>query len=561
VLIFAHFVDCSKAHAQENFLSILIKIIFMENQNQNITSGEHISYWLNTIPAIAFKKLDKNLETDVVIVGGGIAGVTTAYCLLKSGKKVALVEDGYIGSGETGRTTAHAVNAYDDRYYRLEEDHGEETAKLVAQSHSAAIDFIERTSLEENIQCDFERLFGYLFLHPSDERDSLYKELHAAKKAGIEIDELPFLPGFKEEIPCLRFSHQGQLHPLKYLAGLCHAIIKMGGEIYTQTHASKIDHEGIVTSNGYKVNAKYVVVATNSPVNNKYVIHLKQQAFRTYVIGARIKKGVLPRALWWDSGDFSANKDIPPYHYIRTQPYDETHDLVICGGEDHPTGIADDEKINEEDRYALLEYWLRKRLPIEDILYTWSGQVMETMDSLAYIGRNPHDKKNVFVVTGDSGNGITHGTIAGMLITDLINGKKNEWEKIYDPSRVKLFKVGASYIKEFANGLLAGMKRGKKGAKHVELGTLANDEGKVLDVEGEKFAAYRDDKGELHVLSAVCQHLGCTVKWNNDEKSWDCPCHGSRYNCDGKVMNGPANEDLTNYSYKYKTNNIKHDVV
>jgi nitrite reductase/ring-hydroxylating ferredoxin subunit len=273
-------------------------------------------------------------------------------------------------------------------------------------------------------------------------------------------------------------------------------------------------------------------------------MHLKQYPYRTYVIGAKVKKGLLPKALWWDTGDFENNKEIPPYHYVRLQNYDDTHDLLICGGEDHPTGIAEEKKINEQDRYALLEYWAKKMFPIEETVYQWSGQVLEPMDAMAYIGRNPHDKNNIYIATGDSGNGITHGTIAGILLTDLINGKENEWEKLYDPSRFKLFSSGKTFFKELAGGMLAYYKNKADESKPVEIGKIMVGEGKIIQVEKEKYAAHRDENGVLHIVGAECMHLGCIIKWNKDEKSWDCPCHGSRYTKEGKVINGPANKDL-----------------
>ncbi|MGZ3900679.1 MAG: FAD-dependent oxidoreductase [Bacteroidia bacterium] len=521
----------------------------MDNtQKGKITSGNNISYWIDSVPQITFETLKENKSTDVVVIGGGITGITTAYCLSKSGKKIILVDDGNIGSGETGRTTAHLTFALDDRYYSLEKMYGEKKTKLIADSHKAAVDFIEQTVLKHKIDCEFERLSGYLFLHPTDEHDSLTKELHAAKKAGLEVEEIEYMPGITEKLPALKFGGQAQLHPLKYLDALCEEIFKMGGQIYTSTHADKIDHEGIITDKGFKVEAKHVVVATNSPVNNKYSIHLKQYPYRTYVIAAKIKAGSVPKALWWDTGDFSKNKEIPPYHYVRTQKYDDKHDLLICGGEDHQTGIAESKKINEEDRYSLLEYWAKKYFPIEEIIYNWSGQVLEPMDSLAFIGRNPSDKKNVYIATGDSGNGMTHGTIAGMLISDLINEKENPWEKIYDPSRFKIFSAGKTFFKELTGGTLAYIKNKSEDSKPVEIGKIMANEGKIIEVEKEKFGAYRDEHGQLHIIAAECSHMGCIIKWNNDEKTWDCPCHGSRFTHDGKVLNGPANKDLEYYS-------------
>lgn len=532
----------------------------MENQDhvrpsaEKITSGTHDTPWINTVAPLAFRKLEENTDTDVVIVGGGMAGVSIAYALCKSGKKVVLVEDGFIGSGETGRTTAHLVTALDDRYYELERMFGEKKTALIAESHRSAIDFIENAIRSEKIECDFKRVEGYLFLHPSDKKESLVKELEAARKAGLKVEEASSVPGISNyEGACLKFENQAQFHPLKYLKGLCDFIQSNGGTIYTNTRAKEIDHTGILSENGFKVNAKHVVVATNTPVNNRVVMHLKQYAYRTYVIGSKIKKGSLPGCLWWDTGDFNANENIPPYHYVRTQALDEDHDLLIIGGEDHATGLADIESKPEEERYAALEAWAKKYFKLGEIIYKWSGQVMEPMDGLAFIGRNPLDKNNVYIVTGDSGNGMTHATIAATLIDDLINERENKFENLYNPSRLKLLKAGNVFLKEFVGGFKNYYKAKKKDGKDNDLETLHENEGKIIELEGKKYGVFCDEENELHFVGAECTHLQCMVRWNNDEKSWDCPCHGSRFSYEGKVLNGPANIDLP-YHTETRTN-------
>jgi glycine/D-amino acid oxidase-like deaminating enzyme/nitrite reductase/ring-hydroxylating ferredoxin subunit len=525
--------------------------------SEKFTSGTHVPYWIDSVSPISYQKLALNKEVDVVIVGGGISGVSIAYCLSMEGKKVALVEDGFIGSGETGRTTAHLVTALDNRYYSLEQVYGEDQAKLIANSHSAAIDFIEKTCTEEKIECDFERVNGYLFLHHTDKPENLGKEFESALKAGLDVEQTNILLGNKKNVKALKFNNQGQFHPLKYIKGLCDCIIKNGGDIYTNTHAKEINSSGVTTNEGFKIEAKYVVIATNSPVNNKYAIHLRQYPYRTYVIGAKIKKGSLPTSLWWDTGDFSVNGEFPPYHYVRTQSYSKTHDLLIIGGEDHPTGLSDIENIPEESRYNFLESWARENFSgIEEIIYKWSGQVLEPADALAFIGHNPMDAKNVFIVTGDSGNGMTHATIAGMLIRDLILEKENRWQKIYSPSRFK-FKAGKAVFKELVGGLVNYLKTKPRYEDETGLKNIQRNEGKIVEFEGKKFGAYRDGDDNLHFIDAECTHMGCIVKWNNDEKSWDCPCHGSRFTYEGEILNGPANQALTYYSqHKNSVHNI-----
>lgn len=525
-------------------------------EDAGLTSGKNISCWTDSTNYSARNPLTEHLETDVVIVGGGLAGLSVAYCLMQSGKKVVLVEDGFIGSGETGRTTAHLVTALDDRYYFLEKVFGEEKTKLVAESHQLAIDFVERTVKKENIDCGFERVNGFLFLHPSDKKDSLEKELEAALKAGVDISATDEVPGMLQKQNGLRFMNQAQFHPLKYLNGLCKAIEQSGGKIFTGTHASEINHEGITTSEGFTVKAKHVVVATNSPVNNLFTMFEKQYAYRTYVIAALVKKDLLPKALWWDTGDFETNAKIPPYHYLRMYSYNEQYDLLISGGEDHPTGDTSKTEVREESRYKLVEEWTRKNFPIGEIIYRWSGQVLEPMDCFTFIGRNPFDHDNVYIVTGDSGNGMTHCSFAGLLISDLINGKENKWEKLYSPSRFTVSE-SAPVLKQMINESLSFLKQMPNFKGSEELSSIKNGEGKIVDMLEEKFGVYRDKNGHLNIVSAQCTHLKCSLVWNADELSWDCPCHGSRFNYVGKVMNGPANFDLPVYSFNEIENHLE----
>jgi glycine/D-amino acid oxidase-like deaminating enzyme/nitrite reductase/ring-hydroxylating ferredoxin subunit len=334
----------------------------------------------------------------------------------------------------------------------------------------------------------------------------------------------------------LRFPDQAQFHVLKYIDGLSRALKRDGGRIFMETHAAKIEgvtdeHARVETSDGKVVNARAVVVATNTPVNDLFEIHTKQAPYRTYVIGARIAKGSVPKILLWDTPD--------PYHYIRIQEGNggkSAYDVLIVGGEDHKTGQADD----AARRFGILEKWTRDRYPvIEGIEFRWSGQVMEPVDGLAFIGRNPLDKKSIYIATGDSGNGMTHGTIAGVLLTDLIVGRENEWAELYDPARKTL-----SAIKDFAKENL------NVAAQYTDLATpgdvdatdeIERGEGAILRRGLTKVAVFRDEEGQLHERSAICTHLGCVVNWNSFEKTWDCPCHGSRFDCkDGHVVNGPA---------------------
>jgi glycine/D-amino acid oxidase-like deaminating enzyme/nitrite reductase/ring-hydroxylating ferredoxin subunit len=366
----------------------------------------------------------------------------------------------------------------------------------------------------------------------------LKEELAAARRAGhSEAEWVETLPirSFQAG-PAIRFPGQGQFHPLKYLAGLASVIQRNGGQIFTQTHATVVEDgppARVKTQSGATVSAKAVVVATNTPINDRVAMHTKQAPYRTYVIAARVPRGSVPPALYWDTLD--------PYHYVRLQNAcssdGDEMDLLIVGGEDHKTGQA----THMEARFARLEAWTRERFSIDGVEHYWSGQVMEPVDSLAFIGRNPGDK-NIYIVTGDSGHGMTHGTIAGLLLTDLICGKNNAWADIYDPSR-KSFRALGEFAKENMNVAARYTAHLRPGDVRDEA-AIPLDSGAVVRHGTKKVAVYCDESGQHHECSAICPHLGCVVAWNPVEKSWDCPCHGSRFDPYGKVVNGPANEDL-----------------
>ena len=485
--------------------------------------------------------LTEDTHANVCIVGAGIAGMTTAYLLAHEGRSVVVLDDGRIGGGMTERTTAHLSNAIDDRYFEIERLHGQGGAKLAAQSHTAAMDRIESIVIEEGIDSDFERLDGYLFVAPGDSIDVLEREVKAAHRAGLtDVEQVERAPiDFFDTGACLRFPRQAQFHPLKYLTGLSRAIERDGGRIFTGTHVTNMEggaNARVETRNEHVVNADSIVIATNTPVNNIVTIHTKQAPYTTYVIGGRIPRGSVIRAHYWDTAD--------PYHYVRVQSVspkgDDHYDVLIVGGEDHKSGQADE----GSQRHSQLEAWARERFPmIERIEYRWSGQVMESADGIAFIGRNPGDPRNVFIATGDSGMGMTHGTIAGILITDLIMGRESPWTPLYDPSR-KTLRAFLKYAGEninVAGQYVEGYLRGGDVDSSEE---IAQGEGAVIRRGIAKLAVYRDEQGTLHERSAVCPHLGCIVRWNRLEKTWDCPCHGSRFDRYGRVTNGPANSHL-----------------
>ncbi len=499
-----------------------------------------ISIWMKTSLNPVYPSLSANTHADVCIVGAGIAGMSTAYLLAREGKVVVVLDDGPVGSGMTQRTTAHLSYAIDDRYAEIERLHGEKGARLTAESHTAAIDRIESIVAGESIDCDFERLDGYLFVPPGEARDILEHELQAARRAGLSgvarVERAPI--DALDTGWCLRFPRVAQFHPGRYLAGLARGIEKNGGRIFCGTHAERIEggpQARVRTSGGYTVSADAVVVATNTPVTDVVAIHTKQYPYTSYVIGARVPAGSVTRALYWDTAD--------PYHYVRLQSISAPggdYDVLIVGGEDHKTGQADD----GPERHAALEAWARKRFPmIEQVEFRWSGQVMEPVDGLGFIGRDPGGPTNVYIATGDSGMGMTHGTIAGMLITDLILERPNPWAELYDPTRKSLRSL-FEYTAENINVAKRYAADWVTGGEIQSVDELLPGEGALMRRGLTKIAVYRDEQGRVHERSALCRHLGCVVQWNSTEKTWDCPCHGSRFDCYGKVINGPANRDL-----------------
>jgi glycine/D-amino acid oxidase-like deaminating enzyme/nitrite reductase/ring-hydroxylating ferredoxin subunit len=497
------------------------------------------SVWMATASTPIQPRLRENIRTDVCIVGAGIAGMTTAYLLAKEGRSVVVLDDGAIGGGMTGRTTAHLTNAFDDRYVEMEKLHGADGARLIAASHTAAINKIEQICREEQLDCNFERLDGYLFVPPGESTDILKDELEAAHRAGLTNVEMVARAPIEsfDTGPALRFPQQGQFHPLYYLTGLTRAFLRNGGRIFSETHATKItggEDAYLETNLGGTVRCDVIVVATNTPVNDRVTIHTKQAPYVTYVIGMRVPKGSVTRALYWDTPD--------PYHYVRLQSDkdNDREEILIVGGEDHKTGQEHD----GYERFGRIEQWTRERWPqVGEVDFRWSGQVMEPVDGIAFIGRNPLDDENVFIATGDSGQGMTHGTIAGMLLTDLLQGRNNPWADLYSPSRITLRAFteyageNINVAEQFADYVTAGEI---KSADELKPGT-----GAIMREGLSKLAVYRDEGGVVYKYSAVCPHLGCVVAWNSTEKTWDCPCHGSKYRADGRVYQGPANSDLS----------------
>jgi len=498
-------------------------------------SGTTASPWMET----DLRELDalrRNETADVCVVGAGVAGVTTAFMLASEGRSVVVLEGRGVAAGETERTTAHLTTALDERWFEIQRLHGAVGARTARHSHATAIDLVETIVHEHRVDCGFERLDGVLFAPPGDRSEVIEREFLAARRAGVAGIELAERAPMRlfDTGPCLRFRGQAQIHPLRYLAGLV-AAAKRKGARFHRAHVSEARgglHAEVRTDAGRRVSCDAVVVATNTPINDMVKIHDKQAPYRTYAVAMRAARGAVERALYWDTED--------PYHYVRIDASigDDDDELLIVGGEDHRTGLADD----ADARFDRLVAWARARFPARDVTHRWSGQVFEPIDSLALIGRNPLDEPNVYVATGFSGNGMTYGTIAGILLTDLIGGRENPWTRLYDPSR-KTPKAAPAWFKENVAGLPGYAKWITPGDVSSE-DDLPPGDSAIVRRGARKSAVHRDADGRLHDVSAACTHLGGIVCWNSLEKTWDCPLHGSRFDVDGRVVCGPANFDL-----------------
>ena len=497
------------------------------------------SIWMTLTPdeaPLSGGELEPESAWDVCVIGAGMAGLSTAYHLTRDGARVLVLDSGPVASGESARTTAHLASALDDRFHVLEKLHGAEGARLAAESHAAAIRSIEEIAAAEAIACDFQRVDGFLFVPPGEPTDELDLELAAAERAGLTVERMGESPWhWFDTGPCLRFRHQAEVEPLRYLTGLAAAIERRGGRIRTGVHAARIEGGKrcrVKTADGKVVHAGALVVATNSPIHGVLGIHGKQAAYRSYVIAVQVPAGQVPHALYWDTLD--------PYHYVRVARGDRPdQEWLIVGGEDHRTGQQDD----GDARFERLAAWTAERFPMAGpVAMRWSGQIMEPADGLAYIGASPGLHPNLYLCTGDSGNGLTHGALAGILIGDLIMKRENPWAELYDPSRMTMRALGELARENFNTATQYRDWLSPGDAHHVN--DIAPGSGAVVRRGLRKIAVYRDPEGVVHRRSATCPHMGGVVSWNSVEGTWDCPCHGSRFDPLGHVLSGPARRNL-----------------
>ncbi|TZF84900.1 FAD-dependent oxidoreductase [Pedobacter sp. BS3] len=469
---------------------------------------------------------------DVLVIGGGITGVTTALLLQQRGKKVILAEAHIPGFGTTGGTSAHLNTFFDATYPEIESDFGEGAAKLVAKAGKEAFKIITSLIEKYNIDCDLEYKDAFLFSQDEKEDKELASIRDASAKAGIRVKQtaengvpVPFTKA-------LLFPGQGQFHPLKYLYRLAGEFVKLGGVLLEHTPVSEHKLENgihIAGNSTVQIQAKNLVFATHLPPGIN-IMDLTCAPYRSYVLGIRLKDDNYPSCLAYDMKE--------PYHYFRTHEIDGQKYLLL-GGEDHKTGHGDPEKAFEQ-----LEAYARQYYHVASVAYKWSSQYYVPADGLPYIGQLPGGEDNTYIATGYNGNGITFGTLAARILADTLCGKKNPYAELLKPSRIKPLASFEAFVKENADVAYHFLADRLSPDALESLKSLPKEEGTIVKYQGEQLAIYKDKQGKISALNPVCTHARCIVHFNPAEKSWDCPCHGGRFDLNGHVLTGPPRRDL-----------------
>jgi glycine/D-amino acid oxidase-like deaminating enzyme/nitrite reductase/ring-hydroxylating ferredoxin subunit len=498
----------------------------------------NVPFWIDSVPIKRFPRLERNVNVDVVVVGAGITGITTAHLLKETGLTVALIERERVASMDTGHTTAHLTCITDVELQELARNFGDDHAQAAWDAGASAIDEIQKVVQDEQIECEFTRVPAYVHVCgdgvSQKEVSLLKKEASLAAKLGFDATYLNSVPYFN--LPGVRYPNQAKFHPRKYLRALVGKVPGNGSHVFEKSAASEFDaKKRRVKANRNWINFDRVIMATNNPlvglahITAATLLQTKLSLYTSYAFGARVPSGTVPEALFWDTRD--------PYDYLRADRR-LGFDYLIYGGEDHKTGQKD----QTEKAYARLRARLKKIIPKARVDHRWSGQVISTPDGLPYIGENAERQ---FIATGYCGNGITFGTVAAIMARDWATERTNPWIDLFAVDRKKIKGATWNYLRENKDYPYYMVKDRITRPEADSVREVRCGEGIIIGSRGKKIAAFRGHEGDLFKLSPVCPHLGCHVRWNSAESTWDCPCHGSRFKPTGEVIAGPAEDGLT----------------
>jgi glycine/D-amino acid oxidase-like deaminating enzyme/nitrite reductase/ring-hydroxylating ferredoxin subunit len=496
--------------------------------------GKNTSLWVDTAPQSDYPVLTAGLHVDVAVLGGGIAGLTTALLLKRDGAKVAVVEAGRVGAGVTAYTTAKVTSLHGIQYQSVESSFGSDGARVYAEANEAGLERVAQFVDELDIDCDFRRKPAFTYAEDEADVGRIEDEVEAASRAGLAATfttetDLPW-----PVAAAVRVGDQAEFHPRRYLLRLAEAVAGGGSHVFERSRALGVaggrDRVRVSTTRG-ELTADQVVVATHFPFLDRGGYFARMHPERSCGLGLYLRSGAAPQGMYLSTES--------PSHTVRSHPTTRG-EMVIAGGESHKTGQGGDTAA----RVARLERWARERFDVRSIEYRWSTQDNMPVDGVPYIGRLAPFQKRLWVATGFMKWGLTNGTAAGMILSDLIAGRENPWADLFDSTRFKPLASAKELVKENANvGVhFVGDHLSRPDVRSVS--ELEPGQGGIVRRGASKVAAFRDDDGTLHEVSAVCTHLGCQVKWNQAERSWDCPCHGSRFDASGRVIQGPAVKDL-----------------
>lgn len=506
------------------------------------------SYWIDSVVSSEFPQLDKDIQVDVVIVGGGITGLTSAFLLVNEGLKVAVIEADRLLNGTTGHTTAKVTAQHGLIYDEFISNIGRSKARLYYEANLEALNFIEKTVEQHQIDCNFSKQDAYIYATTEEYAHKIEKEAEAYEKIGIDgglVDKIPFNMKIQNG---LVMRDQAQFHPLKYLAHLVQKITEKGGHIFENTTAVNVETgecPTILTREKFRVTAKHVLICSHFPFYEGLGLYsTRMYASRSYVLAAKVKNEY-PGGMY-----VSVDK---PARSMRSATVNG-EEVVLIVGEDHKTGQG----VDTLEHYKALETFAQQVFELEDIVYRWSAQDLITLDKVPYIGEITSSEPNILIATGYRKWGMSNGTAAGLLFRDIVLNKNNRYKDLYSPSRFYANPSLKNFLVQNVN-VVGHLIKGKLEMPNKTLEDISNDEGGIITIQGQRRGAYRDKEGFMHIVDTTCTHIGCEVEWNNGDRTWDCPCHGSRFSYTGEVVEGPAEKPLQRHDYRMIDNLTSED--